>query len=62
MSNLTPDELARFRLKAKHGMLTAEERSALEAYEAAAQPAPQTPVPAYMVSGGTTDAEETNSD
>lgn len=36
MSNLTPDELARFRLKAKHGMLTAEERAALEAYEAAA--------------------------
>ena len=62
MSNLTPDELARLRLKAKHGMLTAEERAALEAYEAAAQPAPQTPVPAYMVSGGTTDAEETNLD
>lgn len=46
MSDLTPDELARLRLKAKHGMLTAEERAALEAYEAAAQPAPQTPVPA----------------
>lgn len=26
MSNLTPDELARLRLKAKHGMLTPEER------------------------------------
>lgn len=26
MSNLTPDGLARLRLKAKHGMLTAEER------------------------------------
>lgn len=38
MSDLTPDELARLRLKAKHGMLTAEERAALEAYEAAAQP------------------------
>jgi len=28
MSNLTPDELARLRLKAKHGMLTPEEQQA----------------------------------
>ncbi len=62
MTNLTKEEYACLHLKAKRGMLTAEERAALEAYEAAAQPAPQTPVPAYMVSGGTTDAEETNSD
>lgn len=46
MTNLTKDEYARLHLKAKRGMLTAEERAALEAYEAAAQPAPQTPVPA----------------
>ena len=46
MTNLTKEEYARLHLKAKRGMLTAEERAALEAYEAAAQPAPQTPVPA----------------
>ena len=43
MTNLTKEEYARLHLKAKRGMLTAEERAALEAYEAAAQPAPQTP-------------------
>lgn len=32
MSNLTPDELARFRLKAKHGMLTPEEQRAYNDY------------------------------
>lgn len=31
MSNLTPDELARLRLKAKHGMLTPEEQQAYDA-------------------------------
>lgn len=46
MTNLTKEEYARLHLKAKRGMLTAEERAALEAYEAAAQPAPQTPVQA----------------
>lgn len=46
MTNLTKEEYARLHLKAKRGMLTAEERAALETYEAAAQPAPQTPVPA----------------
>ena len=46
MTNLTKEEYARLHLKAKRGMLTAEERAALEAYEDAAQPAPQTPVPA----------------
>ena len=46
MTNLTKEEYARLHLKAKRGILTAEERAALEAYEAAAQPAPQTPVPA----------------
>lgn len=34
MSNLTPDELARFRLKAKHGMLTPEEQRAYDDYVA----------------------------
>ena len=29
MSNLTPGELARLRLKAKHGMLTPEEQQAV---------------------------------
>lgn len=38
MTNLTKEEYARLHLKAKRGMLTAEERAALEAYEAAAQP------------------------
>lgn len=46
MASLTKEEYARLHLKAKRGMLAAEERAALEAYEAAAQPAPQTPVPA----------------
>ena len=32
MSNLTPDELARLRLKAKHGMLTPEEQRAYNDY------------------------------
>lgn len=32
MSNLTPDELARLRLKAKHGMLTPEEQQAYNDY------------------------------
>lgn len=32
MSNLTPDELARLRLKAKHGMLTPEEQQAYDDY------------------------------
>lgn len=32
MSNLTPDELARLRLKAKHGMLTPEEQRAYDDY------------------------------
>lgn len=32
MSNLTHDELARFRLKAKHGMLTPEEQQAYDDY------------------------------
>lgn len=32
MSNLTPDELARLRLKAKHGMLTSEEQRAYNDY------------------------------
>lgn len=32
MSNLTPDELARFRLKAKHGTLTPEEQRAYDDY------------------------------
>lgn len=32
MSNLTPDELARLRLKAKHGMLTSEEQQAYDDY------------------------------
>lgn len=32
MSNLTPDELARLRLKAKHGTLTPEERRAYDDY------------------------------
>ena len=40
MTNLTKEEHARLHLKAKRGMLTAEERAALEAYEDAAQPAP----------------------
>lgn len=34
MSNLTPDELARLRLKAKHGMLTPEEQQAYDDYVA----------------------------
>lgn len=34
MSNLTPDELARLRLKAKHGMLTPEEQRAYDDYVA----------------------------
>lgn len=34
MSNLTPDELARLRLKAKHGMLTPEEQQAYSDYMA----------------------------
>lgn len=34
MSNLTPDELARLRLKAKHGMLTPEEQQAYNDYVA----------------------------
>lgn len=34
MSNLTPDELARFRLKAKHGTLTPEEQRAYDDYVA----------------------------
>ena len=34
MSNLTPDELARLRLKAKHGMLTPEEQRAYNDYVA----------------------------
>lgn len=34
MSNLTPDGLARFRLKAKHGMLTPEEQRAYDDYVA----------------------------
>ena len=46
MASLTKEEYARLHLKAKRGMLTAEERAALVAYVAAAQPAPQTPVPA----------------
>lgn len=32
MSNLTPDKLARLRLKAKHGMLTPEEQQAYDDY------------------------------
>lgn len=32
MSNLTPDELARLRLKAKHGTLTPEEQRAYNDY------------------------------
>lgn len=32
MSNLTPDELARLRLRAKHGMLTPEEQHAYDDY------------------------------
>ena len=32
MSNVTPDELARFRLKAKHGTLTPEEQRAYDDY------------------------------
>ena len=32
MSNLTHDELARLRLKAKHGMLTPEEQQAYNDY------------------------------
>lgn len=38
MTNLTKEEYARLHLKAKRGMLTAEERAALEAYEAAHSP------------------------
>lgn len=46
MANLSKEEYARLRLKAKRGLLTSDEKAALEAYESAPQTAPQTPVPA----------------